>query len=72
MKGFLVTTTRQFASAIMSEILRVDPKAAISHRREDKTLLLVRSERLSEWSLEAIPGVAHAVSLFRVGLEVRR
>lgn len=70
MKGFLVTTTYRQSAAVVDEILRIDPNAAISYRREDNTLLMVRSARLSEWSFEAIAGVAHAVNLSNLGLEV--
>lgn len=67
MKAFFVTTTETHAEKVMTEILRVDEDATISHRRENKTLLLVRSNRVSEWTLEALDGVAHAVSLSSLG-----
>lgn len=63
MRFYYVTTTAPQAETVMKEILRVDGEATISHRRENKTLLLVHSARLTEWSLESISGVAHAVAL---------
>lgn len=63
LKSFYATTTAEHAEHVMKEIFRVDPDATITHRRDNKTLLLVRSKNLSEWTIEAIAGVAHAVNL---------
>lgn len=72
MKKFYVTSTASHAEAVMREILRLDPIALISHRRENKTLLLVASEALSEWTLEAIDGVGHAVNITKMAEFLRK
>ncbi len=70
MKAFYVTTTAKQADNVMKEILRVDSDATISHRANNTTCLLVRSACMSEWTLEALDGVAHAVLLTSLGKKV--
>ncbi len=66
-KSYYVTTTKTHAESVMREILRLDLEATLSHRRDNNTLLLVRGNKFSELTLEAIDGVAHAVALTALG-----
>jgi len=61
MKTFIVTTTHTTALKVLAIITRIDPKAAIKYPTDSKAVMIVRSERFSFLSLEAIPGVAQAV-----------
>lgn len=63
MKSFYTTTTETHADQVIREIFRIDPAALINHRRDNRTVLHVRSARMSAFTLEAIAGVAHAFDL---------
>lgn len=69
-RSFYVTTTENFTDYLKSEILRVDPEASITVRRDNKTLFLVKTARMNEWTLESISCVAHAVNISALGLKV--
>lgn len=70
MKSFYVTTTEINSDHVRDEILRVDRDALVSRRPDNRTLFLVQTARMSELTLEAIDGVAHAVSLAAIGKKV--
>lgn len=63
MKTFYTTTTETHADQVIREIFRIDPAALVNHRRDNRTVLHVRSARMSAFTLEAIAGVAHAFDL---------
>jgi hypothetical protein len=63
MKTFYTTTTETHADQVIREIFRIDPAALVNHRRDNRTVLHVRTARMSEFTLEAIAGVAHAYDL---------
>lgn len=70
MKSFYVTTTKTHSEKVRNEILRIDAEALVTYRPDNRTLFLVQSLRMSELTLEAIDGVAHAVSLAAIGKKV--
>ena len=61
MKNFIITTTQLQAALVMAEVLRIDPDAQIAHRQENRTVMRVKTRRMSRFTLEAIDGVAQVV-----------
>ncbi len=58
MKTYIITTTQATAANVKSEILRIDPAAAIRSAQDNPTVLRVRSNKMSSWTFDAIAGVA--------------
>lgn len=60
--NFIITTTELASALVIAEIFRIDPNALIAHRQGNMTVMRVRTRRMTVFTLDAIPGVAHAVN----------
>jgi hypothetical protein len=58
---FIVAATHAAAPVVLEEIFRIDPSAVVVSHERHPTVFLVTSRKMSVFTLQAIPGITHAV-----------